>query len=65
MTNTLKRLFKKKIFFGSIISIIIFIGISILFFFPSPEENFLAYLGTAFFFVIIIILLIIKYQGIR
>jgi len=34
------------------------IGIFILFFFPSPEENFIAYLGTIVFFAIIIFLLV-------
>ncbi|MBU4308387.1 MAG: hypothetical protein KJ566_01170 [Nanoarchaeota archaeon] len=34
------------------------IGVITLFFFPEPESNFLAYLGTALFFVIIIIILL-------
>ena len=65
MTNTLGKLFKKgktKINFSYIILIIILIGLGILFFFPSPEDNFLAYFGTALFFVILIIFLIIKYK---
>jgi len=32
--------------------LIIFIGISVLFFFPEPETNFLAYVVTALFFII-------------
>lgn len=44
-----------------LIFIVITLGIITLFFFPSPEDNFLAYLGVAFFFVIVIFL-IIKFQ---
>jgi len=43
-----------------LIPIAIIAGIIILFFFPSPEDNFLAYVGTALFFVIVIVFLIIK-----
>jgi hypothetical protein len=42
-----------------LIPIVIIIGIVTLFFFPEPETNFLAYLGTALFFIILIIFLII------
>lgn len=42
------------------IPIIAILGIIVLFFFPEPETNFLAYVGTALFFVIITVLLIIK-----
>jgi len=45
---------------NNLIPIIIFIGILTLFFFPEPESNFLAYLGTALFFIILIVFLIIK-----
>jgi len=45
-----------------LIPIIIFIGLAILFFFPSPEENFFAYIGTALFFIIVIVFLIIKFK---
>jgi len=38
---------------------VILIGIAILFFFPEPETNFLAYAGTALFFVILTIYLVI------
>jgi len=31
---------------------IIIIGLLILFFFPEPETNFFAYVGTAFIFII-------------
>ncbi|MFH1327048.1 MAG: hypothetical protein ABIH59_02895 [archaeon] len=44
----------------TLIPIIILIGLAILFFFPEPETNFIAYFGTALFFIIIIIFLIIK-----
>lgn len=41
------------------IPFIIVIGLIVLFFFPEPETNFLAYLGTALFFIMLVILLII------
>jgi len=40
------------------IIITIVVGILVLLFFPSPETNFPAYVGTALVFVIIIFLLI-------
>jgi len=43
-----------------LIPIIVITGIIVLFFFPEPETNFLAYAGTALFFIIIIVLLILK-----
>jgi len=43
-----------------LIPIIVIIGLIVLFFFPEPETNFLAYIGTALFFIIITVLLIIK-----
>ena len=43
-----------------LIPIIVIIGLIVLFFFPEPETNFLAYIGTALFFIVIIFLLIIK-----
>lgn len=42
-----------------LISIVILIGLLILFFFPEPETNFIAYFGVFLFFVIIVIILII------
>jgi L-asparagine transporter-like permease len=42
-----------------LIPIVILIGIVTLFFFPEPETNFFAYLGTALFFVILIIFLVV------
>jgi len=45
---------------NNLIPIIIIIGFAILFFFPEPETNFIAYLGTALFFIILIIFLLIK-----
>jgi len=44
--------------FNYLISLIIFLGITILFFFPEPETNFLAYVGTALFFIVLTIFLI-------
>jgi len=46
-----------------LIPVIIIIGMGILFFFPSPESNFIAYIGTALFFIILILLLIWKKDG--
>jgi len=46
-----------------LIPIVIILGLITLFFFPSPEENFLAYIGTALFFIAIIVLLIIKFRN--
>jgi uncharacterized membrane protein YgaE (UPF0421/DUF939 family) len=43
-----------------LIWIIIVLGIGVLFFFPEPETNFLAYLGTALFFIALTIFLIVK-----
>lgn len=43
-----------------LILVAIFIGLIVLFFFPEPETNFIAYVGTALFFIIVIIFLIIK-----
>ena len=44
----------------NLIVILVCIGIGILFFFPNPESNFLAYFGTFLFFVILIVFLSIK-----
>ena len=38
---------------------IILIGLAALFFFPEPETNFLAYIGTALFFIILTIFSVI------
>jgi len=43
-----------------LIPIVIIIGLITLFFFPEPETNFFAYVGTALFFIIVVIFLIIK-----
>jgi len=45
-----------------LIPVVILIGFVTLFFFPEPETNFLAYLGTALFFIILIIFLIILHR---
>jgi len=45
---------------NNLIPIIIFIGVAVLFFFPEPESNFLAYIGTALFFIILIFYLFRK-----
>jgi len=45
--------------FNYSIPLVIILGITILFFFPEPETNFLAYVGTALFFIILTIFLII------
>jgi len=37
--------------FNYLTLLIIFIGIAVLFFFPEPETNFLAYVGTALIFI--------------
>ncbi len=36
------------------IPIVIIVGLATLFFFPEPESNFLAYLGTGAFFVLVV-----------
>jgi membrane protein YdbS with pleckstrin-like domain len=41
-----------------LIPIVIIIGLVTLFFFPEPETNFIAYVGTALFFIILTIFLI-------
>jgi len=40
-----------------LIPIIIIIGFTALFFFPEPETNFIAYVGTALFFIALTIFL--------
>jgi len=42
-----------------LIPAVIIIGVVTLFFFPEPESNFLAYLGTALFFIIVTVVLIV------
>ena len=42
-----------------LIPTIIIIGLMVLFFFPEPETNFFAYVGTALFFIVLTIFLII------
>jgi len=43
---------------AKLIPIVILIGVAVLFFFPSPETNFFAYLGTALFFVLLVVFLL-------
>ena len=45
--------------FNYLTPMIVFIGIAVLFFFPEPETNFLAYIGTALIFIMLIIFSII------
>ena len=45
--------------FNYSIPLVIILGITILFFFPEPETNFFAYVGTALFFIVLTIFLII------
>lgn len=42
----------------NLIPLLILIGVSTLFFFPNPQENFLLYISTALSFIILLILLI-------
>lgn len=42
-----------------LIPVVVIIGVVTLFFFPEPETNFLAYLGTALFFIILVVFLLI------
>ncbi|MCF7910209.1 hypothetical protein K9L16_00870 [Candidatus Pacearchaeota archaeon] len=46
-----------KIYSRNLIIFLVILGIAILFFFPSPEENLFLYFGTALFFIIIIYVL--------
>ncbi len=41
-----------------LIPIVVIFGLTVLFFFPEPESNFFAYLGTALFFIILTIFLV-------
>jgi len=43
--------------FNYLIITIAIMGVIVLFLFPEPENNFLAYAGTALFFIILIIFL--------
>lgn len=45
--------------FDYLIPVTIIIGFAVLFFFPEPESNFLAYAATALFFAIAIVVLIV------
>ncbi|MFA5258722.1 MAG: hypothetical protein WC402_01495 [Candidatus Pacearchaeota archaeon] len=45
-----------------LIPIVVIIGIIILFLFPEPETNFLAYAGTALFFILIVLFLLVRYK---
>jgi len=42
-----------------LILIIVIVGLIVLFFFPEPETNFFAYIGTALFFIVLTIFLIV------
>ncbi len=42
-----------------ILSVVI-LGLAVLFFFPEPETNYLAYVGTASFFLAVVIFLLIR-----
>jgi len=45
--------------FNYLTPMIVFIGIAVLFFFPEPETNFLAYISTALIFIMLTIFSII------
>jgi len=45
--------------FNYITPLIILIGVTVLFIFPEPETNFLAYIGTALIFIMLTIFSII------
>jgi len=45
--------------FNYLTHLIILIGIAVLFFFPEPETNFLAYISTALIFIMLTIFSII------
>ncbi len=47
------------------IPIVIILGVVTLFFFPEPETNFFAYLGTALFFIVLTVFLIVKHRGMK
>ncbi len=42
-----------------LLPLVIVLGIIILFFFPEPETNFIAYIGTMLFFIVLIVLLLV------
>jgi len=42
----------------NLIPAVVLIGVSILFFFPNPESNFLAYFGTGLLLLIILVFLV-------
>jgi len=44
--------------FKYLISLIVIIGLVVLFLFPEPETNFLAYLATGLFFVLLVSILV-------
>ena len=48
----------KKTKHGYAIAFVAFLGLFVLFIFPEPETNFLAYVATAGVFILIIVLLI-------
>jgi asparagine N-glycosylation enzyme membrane subunit Stt3 len=48
-----------------LIPVVIIIGVVTLFFFPEPEINFFAYLGTALFFIILVVFLIVWHRRMK
>ncbi|MFH1649502.1 MAG: hypothetical protein ABIA93_03060 [Candidatus Woesearchaeota archaeon] len=42
-----------------VIPILVIVGITVLFFFPEPETNFLLYVATALFFIAVIVFLVV------
>lgn len=43
-----------------LIPVVVVLGLIVLFFFPEPETNFFAYMGTALFFIVLTVYLIWK-----
>ncbi len=59
--RTCIKLFKNfEMKISYLIPLVIFVGVLVLFFFPSPEDNFLKYIITALFFITLLIFLILK-----
>ena len=49
-----------KINTNNLIPIVLIIGVIVLFFFPSPQSNFIAYITTALIFIVLIVFLLVK-----
>jgi L-asparagine transporter-like permease len=45
---------------NNLIPVVVLVGVLVLLFFPNPESNFFAYIGTALFFIILISYLLVK-----